>query len=92
MPGRVMKQRDTPHSYIIKTTSGLLRRNRHHLNPSPGLKLRNSATHDDNTDQAPTSEDGDIVEEPSPRPIMTRSRTGTVIRPTERFGNVVSYH
>ena len=87
-----MKQHGTPRSYIIKTPSGLLRRNRRHLNPSPGLKLRNSATHDDNTDQAPTSGDGDIVEEPSPRPIMIRSRTGTVIRPPERFSNVASYH
>ena len=92
IPGRVMKQHGTPRSYIIKTPSGLLRRNRRHLNPSPGLELRNSVTHDDNTDQAPTSGDSDIVEEPLPRPIMTRSRTGTVIHPPERFGNVVSYY
>ena len=87
-----MKQHGTPRSYIIKTLSGLLRRNRRHLNPSPGLELRNSVTHDDNTDQAPTSGDSDIVEEPLPRPIMTRSRTGTVIHPPERFGNVISYY
>ena len=87
-----MKQHGTPHSYIIKTPLGLLRRNRRHLNPSPGLKLRNSVTYDDDTDQAPTSGDSDIVEKPSPRPIMMRSRTGTVIHPLERFGNVVCYY
>ena len=87
-----MKQHGTPHSYIIKTPSGLLRRNRRHLNPSPSLKLRNSVTHNDNTDQTLTSGDSDIVEEPLPRPIMMRSRTVTVICPLQRFGNVVGYY
>ena len=56
IPERVMKQHGTPRSYIIKTPSGLYRRNRRHLNPSPSLKFRNSVTYVDNTDQAPTLE------------------------------------
>ena len=92
IPGRVVGQHSAPRSYIVETPSGLLRRNRHHLNPSPNLEFSEPVTHSDDTEQMQTSAGDDNTEEPPPRPIMTRSRTGTTIHPPERYGNVINYY
>ena len=69
-PGRVMEQARSPRSYIVETTSGRVRRNRHHL------QVRSeSTTHDSSNSDS----DG------TPRVMQTRSKTGTQIRPPDRL-------
>ena len=68
--GRVNASANTPRSYIVQTSSGKVRRNRHHLNKVP--------------ETCHLSESSNTI--PSPNIIMTRSRTGTIIHPPDRFG------
>ena len=79
IPGRVVGQHSAPRSYVVETPSGLLRRNCHHLNPSPNLELSEPVTYSDNTEHMQTSASDDNTEEPPPRPIITRSKTGATI-------------
>ena len=67
--GQVITPANAPRSYIVETPTGLVRRNRRHLNVIPN-------------DQT-----SDGVQQPDtpPRQIMTRSQTGTVIHPPDRF-------
>ena len=70
--GRVIAPADAPRSYMVVTPSGTVRRNRRHLNVMPDNHLPN----------------GSVDEQPNPsppQPIMTRSRTGTVIHPPDRL-------
>ena len=71
IPGRVTATALTPRSYLVETSPGHahIRRNRQHINVVP--------------DNHSISEDTRL--ESSPRRIMTRSQTGTLIRPPERF-------
>ena len=67
--GRVITRANAPCSYIVDTPTGMVRRNRRQLYTVP--------------DTAP------LINAPSPEasrePIMTRSRTGTVINPPNRL-------
>lgn len=84
MRGTVVQSAATPHSYIVETSSGKIRRNRHHLTINPekdGVASRK---------QTPISEANPELTEKATimehEPIMTRSRTGTPINPPERLG------
>ena len=70
IPGTTVNPAEAPRSYIVRTPSGNMRRNRSQLNVNP------SPTHAPDT-SAPTSQDRS--------PIMTRSRTGTIINPPDRL-------
>jgi len=70
-PGRVKATADSPRSYIVTTPYGEVRRNRMHLNVLP--------------DQHPsTSQQNDSQQCHCP---VTRSVTGTSLRPPERYYN-----
>ena len=71
VPGRVTATTLTPRSYLVETSPvhAHIRRNRQHINVVP--------------DNHSISEDTRL--ESPPRRIMTRSQTGTLIRPPERF-------
>lgn len=69
IPGRVVSSASAPRSYLVTTPSGDIRRNRSHLNPIPQSNS-NTEQPDSNT---------------PPSPIQTRSRTGTAIRPPDRY-------
>lgn len=68
-PGRVVSQTATPRSYVLSTPHGEIRRNRVQLNTMPN-----------NTPQ-PEAPPRDSTREP----IMTRTRTRTVINPPDRL-------
>lgn len=84
--GRIISSAATPRPYLVLTPSGQIRRNRHHLN------IRKE---DSDSDMSLELETSTPVTEcpatisPCPvvtrSPIRTRSQTGTVIRPPERF-------
>lgn len=68
-PGRVTAQSSSPRSYLVDTPSGTVRRNRFHLSISP--------------EESPViTNEG---ESSAPRKIMTRTQTGTEIRPPARY-------
>ena len=71
VPGRVTTSAGTPRSYLVETPQGVVRRHRSHLNVVPDSPIAST------TPEQPSP--------PSPLPIMTRSRTGTAIRPPERL-------
>lgn len=68
-PGRVTTPSSSPRSYLVETPSGIVRRNRFHLNISP----EGSPTEPNERESSP------------PRRIMTRTQTGTEIRPPARY-------
>ena len=70
--GQTSNMAHTPRSYNVQTSSGVVRRNRAHLNVVPP-----NPSHMQNAPQ-PNSQSGR-------GPIMTRSRTGTVVNPPERL-------
>ena len=70
--GTVMKPADTPRSYVVKTNSGPVRRNRQHLTVIPEGELTTNPQQE-STFRGRTS------------PIATRSRTGTPINPPDRL-------
>ena len=69
--GRISASADTPRSYTVETPTGQVRRNRQHLNMVPE-----------------SSRNSNLPEQEAPPPsrIMTRTQTGIVINPPERFG------
>jgi hypothetical protein len=69
--GQVVSSADAPRSYIVDTSSGLLRRNRRHPNIIPS----GSSTPDPGQETEPTA----------PNHTMTRSRTGTTTHPPDRL-------
>ncbi len=74
IPGRVVANAGTPRSYVVETSRGEIKRNRKHLNVDPSQ-----------ADQSSTSYQQEEVARNSPKVIMTRSRTGTNVRPPERL-------
>ena len=77
IPGQVVTRTEEPQSYLVETPGGVLRRNRHHLQKIAPIQIVNHYTHDNSaTDQ------GQLQQSP-PHVIMTRTRTGTVIRPPD---------
>ena len=73
VPGRVVSRAETPRSYQVTTPHGVTRRNRRHLIVQPAEEAQ--------PDEAPLTK-RDI---PSPNRIMTRTQTGTAVRPPERL-------
>ena len=67
--GTVSHRANTPRSYIIKTQSREIRRNRQHLSVVP----------------TPREHSPDSDRQPLRSPVVTRSRSGIVIRPPERL-------
>ena len=70
VPGEIMQQANAPRSYLVETPTGQLRRNRSHI------RLKSDNPPDTSSGQETT------VDNPG---IATRSRTGTAIRPPDRF-------
>lgn len=66
--GRVLSPADTPRSYNVETSSGVVRRNRSQLNIVPNIDSDNSQAKQPET-------------ETPPRRILTRSQTGVTIQP-----------
>ena len=62
--GRIVSSANTPRSYLVDTPQGQIRRTRSHITPMP------------NSNEMDTNEQST---NPSPSPIMTRSRTGAMI-------------
>ena len=72
-PGTVVSPASSPRSYIVKTPSGTIRRNRIHLNVDPLQPSTPPTETKQNTDTQAT------------RRIATRSQTGTTVKPPERL-------
>ena len=83
--GKVITPSDTPRSYLVDTPTGVIRRNRRHLNTLPN-----------NSEPEPQPDVNDTLQEPSPeislqepsREIsrrITRSQSGVVLKPPERL-------
>ena len=89
-PGTVVADTPAPRSYRVQTPSGTLRRNRQHLVPlPPEPEPPEPVPHSDSeatmntTPTSPSLCDSTI---PPPRsPVMTRTRTGTTMRPPDRL-------
>ena len=75
MEGRVVSAADSPRSYVIDTPSGQVHRNRSHLNVVPEQSMP----------EQPMPDNVEMETGSQPRVIMTRSQTGTEIRPPERL-------
>ena len=72
--GRVVSPAKSPRSYLVETPSGVVRRNRVHLNVKPEIVLEpEPVTSEPSTDQL------------QPNRIVTRSQTGSSARPPERL-------
>ena len=69
--GRVVTSAETPRSYLVETPSGQLQRNRIQLRVVP--QESNAGFHEE------------LSEPEEPHRMMTRSQTGTEIRPPRRF-------
>ena len=74
IPGRVVSNAATPRSYLVSTSSGLVRRNRQHLHQRLGQ-----------ADDYPLVTTSTTSAEPERDRIMTRTQTGTNIRPPNRL-------
>ena len=74
--GQVVSGADTPRSYEVQTNTGTVRRNRHHLTvrPRSPVSHHQTETSSEQTDSMLTR-----------NCIMTRSQTGTMTRPSQRF-------
>ena len=72
----VVQPAETPRSYIVETPSGEVRRNRQHLNIEP-----NPTSDDTPTIKKTTSHAATLTRDP----IITRSRSGTMIKPPDRL-------
>ena len=73
VPGTVVSQATTPRSYVVQTQLGEIRRNRSHLRVMPP------------TTQTTETQETEQLELPTRSPIMTRSRTGVMLRPPNRL-------
>ena len=81
-PGTVSQQLQSPRSYIVGTPTGQVRRNRRHLR----VRSENATSESPEEAESP-SNNGDSTESRDTRVIRTRSQTGTVVRPPDRFSN-----
>lgn len=98
-PGIVVADTPAPRSYMVQTPTGTLRRNRQHLVPLPpesssptlappppefSSPTNSEATTDTTPIGSPPCNNRTIL--PPPRsPIMTRTKTGTTIKPPDRL-------
>ncbi len=80
--GRVIGPARPPRSYIVETPTGQIHRNREHLNVIPEPVL--GQEHQTDSNETPVVEPPPQAQ-PTPKIIMTRSRTGTIIRPPDRL-------
>ena len=83
IPGTVTAPASTPRSYLVQTPAGQLRRNRSHLTEIPSLEDAAEASTEDQLSEPDETEP--VPQAPPRSPIMTRTRTGTAIRPPLRF-------
>ena len=77
VPGVVVSPADRPRSYVVETPSGQIERNRSQLQFVPERSENSDSSEPENTQQE--------GESPPPKRIMTRSKTGTTLRPPERL-------
>ena len=77
IPGRIVTAAETPRSYVVETPTGEVRRNRSQLRVQPETPTAGEETPADGEDQPPPPQPS----QDPPRVIMTRSRTGTQVRP-----------
>lgn len=82
--GRVVEPANAPRSYVVATPSGLVERNRRHLNIVPQQESQNRIVPASETSTGSSTE---RESPPSPQPIMTRSRTGTTLQQPDRYGS-----
>ena len=80
-PGTVTQQLEQPRSYTIETPTGQVRRNRRHLRP------RSENTPDEGLEMGENQRDRENTQSRDTRVIQTRSRSGTVIHPPDRYSN-----
>ena len=80
-PGRVVSSSSAPRSYVVSTPTGQVRRNRQHLNQRL-ITANDNVT--DNPDDDSSTTSPHTTEPPRDR-IMTRTQTGTDIRPPNRL-------
>ena len=95
LEGQVAQSVDTPRSYVIVTLNGELRRNRTQLNVAPTMAPTQETTEQsEQLDSNPNKQSEQVDSNPNeqsdlnlevPRRIMTRSQTGTMVRPPERL-------
>ena len=84
--GTVLTQADAPRSYVVSTPSGIVRRNRQHLNvdhSTPATQQEATPTgsaYNPPADDPPADPPASKVVA-TPRRIVTRSQTGTAIHP-----------
>ena len=86
--GQVIAPAGTPRSYIVSTPQGRLWRNRHHLITRPRSSQVTESFPNGDDSMAENPEDSPVsTDSPGPprSPIMTQSRTNTVVRPPDRF-------
>ena len=77
IPGRIVTAAETPRSYVVETPTGEVRRNRSQLRVQPETPTAGEETPADGEDQPPPPQPS----QDPPKVIMTRSRTGTQVRP-----------
>ena len=85
IPGQVVTRTEEPRSYLVETPGGVLRRNRHHLNPVPEDCSNPDSEPLHTRDQDNSATDQGQLQQSPPHVIMTRTCTGTVIRPPDRL-------
>ena len=75
--GRVVSPAKSPRSYVVDTPTGVVRRNRQHLNVDPEKT--------ENPEPETNTEQSQPQSQTEPNRIVTRSQTGTVVKPPERL-------
>ena len=75
--GRVVSPAKSPRSYLVDTPTGVVRRNRLHLNVAPQKQ--------DGSEAVPNEH---ATERLRPNRIATRSQTGTLVKPPEKLYNL----
>ena len=88
VPGTIVSKSHMPRSYTVRTSSGLVRRNRHHLAPRIGgpsqyyrdvdLEIDTPLPEEPISEGAANATEDQTVPRP---PIRTRLQTGTTMRP-----------
>ena len=81
IPGRVISNASAPRSYLVTTSSGPVRRNRRHLHE----RLDNTDDNASNILDNYATDTTTLNAEPERDRIMTRTQTGTTIRPPDRL-------
>ena len=75
--GKVTKTASVPRSYLVETPTGVVQRNREHLNTVPPMSEHGRDPPDSPGDPEETTRD--VTQQPDR--ITIRSQTGTVVRP-----------